>query len=94
MKRNTLDDIDLLFENFKEFLKEKNRRYGDSALKPVQIFSKADAQNSLLIRLDDKINRIKNCESELRKNDIADVFGYLALYMISQNWLSFDDLVD
>jgi hypothetical protein len=91
--KSTLDNIDKLFDNFKEFLKEKNRRYGDSAINPIKIFSKVDASNSILIRLDDKLNRITN-SSELRKNDISDIFGYIALYMISKEWTTFDDLID
>lgn len=93
MEKNTLAEIDNLFDNFKEFLKEKNRRYGDSALKPNKIFSKLDAENSLLIRLDDKLNRIMN-SSELKKNDVSDIFGYIALYMISKDWTDFNDLID
>ena len=30
----------------------------------------------------------------LRKNDVADVFGYIVLLMIQKGWLSFDDLLD
>ena len=36
MELNTQEKIDILFNNFKEFLKEKNKRYGDSALSPIQ----------------------------------------------------------
>jgi hypothetical protein len=31
---------------------------------------------------------------ELRKNDVADVFGYVALLMIQRGWLTFEDLLD
>ena len=89
----TKEKFDLLFDNFKEFMKEKNRRYGNSALEPCNIFSKVDAENSILIRLDDKLNRVMNSK-ELRKNDIADIFGYLSLLMISKDWITFDDLID
>ncbi len=100
MENNTQMDIEILFSNaqiffgnFKNFLKEKNRRYGDSALKPVKIFNKTDSKNSILIRLDDKINRIINSD-EIRKNDMADILGYVALYMIANGWTDFDDLLD
>jgi hypothetical protein len=85
--------IDKLFINFKEFLKEKNRRYGDSALNPMHIFSKGEAGNQICNRLDDKLDRIKNSDS-LRKNDVSDVFGYIALLLIQKNWTEFDDLLD
>ena len=90
---NTQQKIDRLFFNFSEFLKEKNKRYGDSAISPLQIFSKVDASNQICNRLDDKLNRIKN-SSELKKNDIADLFGYTALLMIQNNWLTFKEMLD
>jgi len=90
---NTQEKIDILFDNFKEFLKEKNRRYGDSAMSPIQIFSKLDATEQLFNRVDDKINRVKN-SSELRKNDLADIFGYCALILISKDWTDFKDQID
>lgn len=90
---NTQIQIDELFKNFKEFLKEKNRRYGDSALSPMNIFSKEGADNQIYNRLDDKLSRIKIAK-ELKKNDCADVFGYLALLMIQKGWMKFDELLD
>lgn len=90
---NTQQKIDLLFDNFKDFLKEKNLRYGDSALNPKQIFSKVAATDQICNRLDDKLGRIEK-SSELKKNDISDVFGYIALLLISNDWLEFNDLLD
>jgi hypothetical protein len=55
----THDGIEVLFHNFKEFLKEKNRRYGDSALHPAMIFSDTPADTQICNRLDDKLNRIR-----------------------------------
>lgn len=91
---NTQEKIDILFDNFKEFLKEKNRRYGDSATQPCKIFSKLDAVNSILIRCDDKLNRIMNSKDGIKKSDLSDLFGYIALYMITQDWVSFDEEID
>jgi hypothetical protein len=90
---NTQEKIELLFDNFKEFLKEKNKRYGDSALNPIQIFSKKDVDTQICNRLDDKLSRIRNSIT-LQKNDISDVFGYIALLMIQNNWTDFKDLLD
>jgi hypothetical protein len=82
-----------LFDNFKDFLLEKNKRYGDSAQNPIQVFSKESAEGQIRARLDDKLRRIKNSD-ELRKNDVSDVFGYVALLMISKGYLEFEDLLD
>ena len=93
MTKNTQQDIILLFDNFKEFLLEKNKRYGDSALNPIQVFSEESAEDPISTRLAAKPRRIKNSD-ELRKNDVCDLFGYTALLMISKNWLEFEELLD
>jgi hypothetical protein len=69
-------------DSIKDLLLYKNEKYGDSALRPNNIFYKGDSTNSIKIRLDDKIGRIKNCE-QTRINDVADVIGYCILLLIS-----------
>jgi len=68
--------------SIKSVLIEKNKRYGNSALAPINVFYKGNATDSICIRLDDKLSRIKN-SSELRKNDLYDLLGYCILYLIS-----------
>jgi hypothetical protein len=92
---DTQQKIDRLFFNFSEFLKEKNKRYGDSVINPVKIFSKVEPSNKACIRLDEKLQRIINNDiGELRKNDVADTFGYIALLMIDKGWLNFEEMID
>jgi hypothetical protein len=69
-------------DSMKDLLLYKNEKYGDSALRPNNIFYKGNSTNSIKIRLDDKIGRIKNCE-QTRINDVADVIGYCILLLIS-----------
>jgi hypothetical protein len=79
------------------FLIIKNTRYGNSALEPLRVFSNADPAEGILIRLDDKLSRIKYASSNdkpLFKNDIVDMLGYLILYCVKQGWTDFDDLID
>lgn len=90
---DTQKKIDELFNNFRDFLKEKNRRYGNSTLQPMQIFSRIQIEQQIQNRLDDKLSRIKN-SGELKKNDVADVFGYIALLMVKKNWTIFEELLD
>lgn len=97
LKHTTEENIEVLFHNFAEFLKEKNRRYGDAAIQPAQIFSSKPADEQLYNRLDDKLNRIKRARETgqpLKKNDLADVFGYVALALIKNGWTEFGDLID
>ena len=69
-------------DSMKDLLLYKNQKYGDSALNPNNIFYKGDSTNSIKIRLDDKIGRIKNCE-ETRINDVCDIIGYSVLLLAS-----------
>jgi hypothetical protein len=68
-----------------EMLINKNVSYGNSALNPVRIFSKADPKEQLMVRLDDKLSRIKNSGSFPGDNDIDDMTGYLVLYKIANS---------
>lgn len=92
-RSNTQEKIKEITQNMRDFLVEKNRRYGDSALSPCQIFSKAANAEQLCSRIDDKLSRIKNAD-EFKKNDLCDLVGYLLLLMISLDYTEFDDLLD
>ena len=84
-------------DNMKSLLLYKNQKYGDSALNPNNIFYKGDCTNSIKIRLDDKIGRIKNNTDEiLRINDVADIIGYCTLLLVSMgaNKEDFEKLKD
>lgn len=98
----TVDGVANVFFNMSGVIKDKNGKYGNSATSPMNIFChhlKPDADggtNSILVRLDDKLSRVKN-SSELRFNDIADIMGYLALLCQSKGWTTkemFDALKD
>ncbi len=64
---------------------EKNISYGNSALDPVRIFSTADSTEQLKVRIDDKLNRVKNNQGFAGDNDIDDLIGYLVLYKIARS---------
>ena len=71
----------------RDLLLYKNQKYGDSALKPLSIFTKHikscdEKTASILVRLDDKLSRVRNADS-LRTNDVADILGYCTLLLIS-----------
>lgn len=86
-EKSTSWKINFVATLLSKVLKRKNEKYGDSALNPNKIFSKLEADNSILIRLDDKMNRIINAD-ELRLNDFFDVMGYMWLYIITRpDWL-------
>ena len=67
-------------------LKEKNRKYGSSAITPVRIFSKADPQEQLNVRIDDKLSRILQGESDEDEDVELDLIGYLMLKRVARRW--------
>lgn len=71
-------------EELKKFLLDKNNQYGDSALQPIRIFSKADKSEQLKVRIDDKLNRLMQGNANLEPDDdvIKDLIGYLVLLLI------------
>ncbi len=66
-------------------LQEKNIAYGNSALEPINIFSKGNAINSLQARIDDKLSRIKNVGiNDATEDTLFDLCGYLVLLIIAE----------
>ena len=72
-----------ILDQIKEMLIEKNRKYGNSALEPIGVFSKLSPREGLLIRIDDKLKRIKNGSLDNDDEDVVnDLIGYLVLLKI------------
>ena len=72
--------LDKAVERIVKLLKEKNKAYGNSALEPANIFSQANAIDSLCARIDDKLMRIKNKGIyDATEDTILDLIGYLLL---------------
>lgn len=70
----------------KDLLISKNQKYGNSALEPLGVFSKLSAEEGLLVRIDDKLKRIKNGSLEKDDEDVInDLIGYLVLLKILEN---------
>lgn len=82
---DTQTHIALVCDQIKELLIEKNKKYGDSALNPARIFSKADTTEQILVRIDDKLNRIQKGAGLLANDEdvINDLIGYLVILKIS-----------
>ena len=71
-------------DDIKELLINKNRKYGNSALKPCRVFSKSSPVEQLLVRIDDKLNRIMQGAGLLAEDEdvVNDLIGYLILLKI------------
>lgn len=67
-----------------DLLIAKNKAYGDSALNPVRIFSKASRIEQLNVRIDDKISRIQRGTDFGDEDTVRDLIGYLVLRLIAE----------
>jgi len=61
----------------------KNKAYGDSALKPLRVFSKADAVEQIKVRMDDKLSRIMRGEAA-GEDALFDLVGYWVLLQVAE----------
>ena len=76
-------------------LLEKNARYGDSAMQPRRIFSRADHLEQLKVRIDDKLSRIATMGLDSEDEDTTgDLIGYLVLLRIARRRARHGEVVD
>ena len=74
----------VVLDEIRDLLISKNLKYGNSALEPLGVFSQLSAKEGLLVRIDDKLKRIKNGSLERDDEDVInDLIGYLVLLKIS-----------
>jgi hypothetical protein len=74
--------IELECDAIKAMLIDKNRKYGDSALSPLNVFFRGSAADALRVRMDDKLSRIANQQPDEDEDPIDDLIGYLILYKV------------
>lgn len=85
-----LDDVQVLIaaecDGIRDLLLEKNRKYGNSALEPARIFSKASPVEQILVRIDDKLSRLRTMGVGARPDEdtVRDLIGYLVLLRVAQ----------
>lgn len=73
-------------DQIKQLLLSKNKKYGDSALNPTRIFSKATTIEQIFVRIDDKLSRISKGAGLIATDEdvVKDLIGYLVLLRIAQ----------
>ena len=74
---NVLNEIEIM-------LIEKNRKYGNSALEPKRIFSRASNIEQIKVRIDDKLSRISSAQNDEDEDVINDLIGYLVILKIAE----------
>jgi len=83
MATTTADRIRAQCAQLAEFLIEKNRCYGDSALNPIGIFARGEAEELIRVRIDDKLSRMARGQAA-GEDVIKDLAGYLILLMVAR----------
>lgn len=67
----------------KSILLAKNKAYGNAAVDPVRIFSKASSVEQINVRLDDKLSRMVRGEAAGEDAEL-DFIGYLLLKRVAK----------
>ena len=80
------EEVAKVLDQIQEMLIAKNEKYGNSALEPLGVFSNLSAKEGLMVRIDDKLKRIKNGSLDKDDEDVVnDLIGYLVLLKIHAN---------
>ena len=84
---DTQQNIIRVCDNIKDLLLQKNEKYGDSALNPVRVMSQSSPVEQILVRIDDKLSRIKRGAGLLASDEdvVQDLIGYFILLKIALN---------
>jgi len=81
-KTLTMTLIEKKCAEIKDMLLVKNRKYGDSALKPMRLFSSSDPEEQINVRIDDKLSRLKAGQMDEDEDVIKDLIGYFILKLV------------
>jgi hypothetical protein len=84
MSDDTRERIAKISDELRDMLIEKNFAYGDSALDPVRVFSKANTIEQIYVRIDDKLSRVHRGYEYPGDDTIKDLIGYLILLLIAK----------
>jgi hypothetical protein len=69
-------------DELKQMLIDKNNRYGNSVFEPIRFFSQAPPLEQILVRIDDKLARIKHTHPAQDNEDtLRDLAGYLIILL-------------
>lgn len=66
-----------------DFLIAKNKAYGDSAVNPLRVISKADPAEQIRVRMDDKLSRLVRGQAA-GEDALKDLVGYWVLLQVTE----------
>lgn len=76
--------VQSVLKGIEDLLVEKNESYGNAALEPLAVFSKASAEERLNIAIDNKLNRLYSGKEYGQEDTVVDLIGYLVLREINK----------
>ena len=79
---NVAEAIAAECDGLKAMLLAKNAAYGNSALEPLRLFSRADVVEQLKVRIDDKLSRLVRGQ-DAGEDVVLDLLGYLVLLRVA-----------
>lgn len=79
--------IDKVLQEVGNMLKEKNKKYGNSIVKPTRIFSKASVTEQIDVRIDDKLSRLMYGDGNDTEDTEWDLLGYLIIKRANEKGL-------
>lgn len=65
-------------------LLEKQKQYGNSAIHPLRIASRAPVVEQILVRIDDKLSRLARGNGDGGEDVWSDLLGYIVLLKIAK----------
>lgn len=84
VRRTFRYNVASVLQDIQDLLIEKNEAYGNSALDPINAFSKANSVEQLKVRIDDKLNRLYHGKEYGQEDTVTDLIGYLVLLKIAE----------
>jgi hypothetical protein len=77
-------DLYTVVDTIYQMMLDKNRKYGDSALNPKRVFSKASSIEQINVRLDDKLSRLMSGKLDDTEDVELDLVGYILLKRVAK----------
>ena len=75
--------VQVILKELEDLLVSKNKKYGNSALEPIRIFSDASPIEQIKVRIDDKLSRMAAGTKD-NEDTVQDLMGYLVLLKIAE----------
>lgn len=78
------DAVAAWLQTVADTVRERNASYGDSAIDPVRVFSRAPSDEQLRVRIDDKLSRVAR-GAGATPDTLVDLAGYIAILAVVQH---------